>query len=212
MKSILVIYLLSLTSLCAYTAEREERYVIFLHNRFLETHEPGESHPTFGKMEYKEIINAFENSGLYVISEKRNGNVNVRTYAQRVVNQIDSLIKIGTQPGHITVIGTSKGGYIAQYVSTLANNPALNYVFVACYRDSDLHQIPEINFCGNILSIYEKSDPNGVSAKARKQASTCNMEHFKEIELTTGMGHGFLFRPLNEWIEPSIKWAYGIYQ
>ena len=37
------------------------------------------------------------------------------------------------------------------------------------------------------------------------------IKHFKEIELNTGMGHGFLFKPLKEWIEPTIKWANGNY-
>jgi len=122
-----------------------------------------------------------------------------------------ALIKNGTEPKKITVVGTSKGGYIAQYVSTLANNQDLNFVFIASFRNSDIQNIPEINFCGNILTIYEKSDPFGVSSLERKKISNCEIKHFKEIELNTGMGHGFLFKALKEWIEPTIKWANGNY-
>ena len=189
----------------------DDRYIFFLHNRFIEEHELDDLHPEFGRTEYFEIIDEFEKSGFEVISEKRNGNVNARDYALGVVAQIDSLIKNGTQPGRITVVGTSKGGYIAQYVSTLADNPKLNFVFVASFRNSDLESIPEINYCGNILNIYEKTDPFGVSAIERKENSTCEIEHFKEVEINTGMGHGFLFKPLKEWIEPTIKWASGNY-
>ena len=71
--------------------------------------------------------------------------------------------------------------------------------------------MPEVNFCGNILTIYDKSDEFGVSAIERKNKSTCKIKHFKEIELHNGLRHGFLFKPLKEWIEPAIKWAEGNY-
>jgi hypothetical protein len=192
-------------------SKNSERYIFFLHNRFLEEHELIDLHPEFGRTEYNEIVTEFEKSGLNVISEKRKGNVNAREYAIRIVNQIDSLIITGINSNKITVVGTSKGGYIAQFVSTLALNQDLNFVFIASFRNSDIQNIPEINYCGNILTIYEKSDPYGVSALERKKTSNCEIKHFKEIELNTRMGHGFLFKPLKEWIEPTIKWANGDY-
>ncbi|MCM4158220.1 alpha/beta hydrolase [Gramella sp. AN32] len=211
MKISLIIGILFCSTLFACGKNNDDKFIFFLHNRFLEEHDLNELHPEYGKTDYLEIINEFKKSGLEIISEKRNGNVNARKYASRLVIQIDSLIKIGTEPKNITIVGTSKGGYIAQYVSTLANNPDLNFVFIASFRNEDILNIPEINYCGNILTIYEKSDPFGVSAKARVENSTCEIEHFKEIELNTGMNHGFLFKPLNEWIEPTIKWANGNY-
>ncbi len=192
--------------------QSDERFIFFLHNRFLEEHELNESHPEFGRTEYNEILEEFEKSGFKVISEKRNGNVNAREYAITVVSQIDSLISIGTEPEKITIVGTSKGGYIAQYVSTLANNPELNFVFVASFNNSDLDNLPAINYCGRILTIFEKTDPFGVSAVERKERSTCIISHFKEVELNTGLGHGFLFQPLKDWIEPTIQWAHGNYE
>ncbi|WP_338731419.1 alpha/beta hydrolase [Mangrovimonas cancribranchiae] len=211
MKINLLIGILFCSTLFACGNKNDDRFVFFLHNRFLEEHELNELHPEFGRTEYNEIIAEFKKSGLKVISEKRSGNVNAREYAIGIVTQIDSLIKNGTEPKKITVVGTSKGGYIAQYVSTLADNPELNFVFVASFRNSDLENIPEINFCGNILTIYEKTDSFGVSAIRKKENSTCEIKNFKEIELNTGMEHGFLFKPLKEWIEPTIKWANGNY-
>ncbi|WP_346883973.1 alpha/beta hydrolase [uncultured Algibacter sp.] len=207
----LLIAVLFCSTLFAFTTENDDRFVFFLHNKFLETHELNELHPKYGRTEYREVISEFEKSGLKVISEKRNKNVNTREYAVRVVNQIDSLIKKGVKPEKITVIGTSKGGYIAQIVSTLTNNPDLNFIFIACFRDNDIKDFPQINYCGNILTIYEKSDPFGVSAIERKKTSSCEIKNFKEIELNTGMGHGFFFRPLKEWIKPAIEWANGNY-
>ncbi len=109
------------------------------------------------------------------------------------------------------MVGTSKGGYIAQYVSTLANNTDLNFVFIPSFRNSDIENIPEINYCGNILTIYEKTDPFGVSALERKKTSSCKIIHFEEIELNTGLEHGFLFKLLHEWMQPTINWSNGNY-
>jgi len=191
--------------------EENDRFIFFLHNRFLETHELNEFHPEYGRTEYKEIISEVQKSGFKVISKKRNENVNVREYAIGIVNQIDSLLKKGIAPRKITIVGTSKGGYIAQYVSTLAENPDLNFVFIASFRNNDIETIPDINYCGKILTIYEKSDLFGVSAIERKRNSSCEIKEFKEIEINTGLGHGFLFKPLKEWIQPTIKWANGNY-
>ncbi|HIB48092.1 MAG TPA: alpha/beta hydrolase [Flavobacteriaceae bacterium] len=189
----------------------ENQFVFFLHNRFLEAHPITAEHPEFGRVHYHEIIAAFEASGLQVISEQRNGNVNARNYAEGMVTQVDSLLKQGVLAKNITVVGTSKGGYIAQYVSTIANNPELNFVFIASFQDADIENIPDINFCGNILNIYERSDSFGVSALARKNSSRCELANFKEIELNTGLGHGFLFKPMKVWIKPTIQWAKGNY-
>ncbi|MEM9886865.1 MAG: alpha/beta hydrolase [Bacteroidota bacterium] len=192
--------------------QEEDKYIFFLHNRFLETHELHEAHPLFGRVEYEAILAEFEKANFKVISEKRNGNVDARAYAVEIVAQIDSLIRSGVQASNISIIGTSKGGYIAQYVSTLANQSALNFVFIGSFQDTDMEEFPEINYCGNILNIYEKTDPYSVSALERKRTSTCEIKHFKEIELNTKMQHGFLFKPLKEWMEPSLKWASGNYE
>lgn len=210
-RNVFALFLIPLFITCRADISDDLKFIFFLHNRFLETHTLEELHPEYGRTEYKEIISAFEKKGFTVLSKQREGNVNVREYAQEIIGKIDSLISRGVQSNKITVVGTSKGGYIAQYVSTLANNPNINYVFIASFRNRDIQNIPDINYCGNILTIYEKSDPYGVSSIQRKRNSTCNIEHFKEIELNTGRRHGFLFKPLKEWIAPTIKWANGNY-
>lgn len=208
----LLIGILLCSMLLAWGNKNDDRYIFFLHNRFLEEAELNQAHPDFGRAEYLEILAEFEKSGFKVISEKRNGNVDPQEYALRVIHQIDSLLNRGTESSQITVVGTSKGGYIAQYVSTIAKNADLNFVFIGSFRSSDIQNFPKINYCGNILTIYEKTDPLGVSAIERKISSTCEMNHFQEIELNTGMGHGFLFKASKEWIEPTVMWANGVYK
>lgn len=191
---------------------KTERHLFFLHNRFLETHSLDEAHPRYGKVAYQAILKSFEQASLNVWSEKRQGNTNTQDYARQVVLQIEQLIAKGTPANHITVVGTSKGGYIAQYVSTFLGNPDVNFVFIACFQDSDIENFPEIIFHGNILTIYESSDPFGVSASRRKETNGHQIKHFKEIELHTGLQHGFIFKALPEWLKPTIKWAKGGYK
>ncbi|TDW52042.1 hypothetical protein EV144_101722 [Flavobacterium sp. 270] len=190
----------------------DQAYIFFLHNKFIEENDLNVAHPEYGKAEYNEIINSFKASNFIVFSEKRKKDTNAADYAEKVVKQIKGLLKKGVKPNKITVIGTSKGGYIAQYVSTYLENPDVNFVFIGCFRAIDITEIPDINFCGNILTIYEKSDIYGVSAIKRKETSKLKVNHFKEIELNTNLKHGFLYKALDEWIVPSKKWANGDYE
>lgn len=194
------------------TKNADQAYVFFLHNKFIEENDLNAAHPEYGKAEYDKILESFRKDNFIVFSEKRKKNTNASDYAEKVVKQIKTLLKKGIAPGKITVIGTSKGGYIAQYVSTYLANPNVNFVFIGCFRDSDIEEIPDINFCGNILTIYERSDIYGVSALKRKETSKLKINHFKEIELNTNLKHGFLYKALDEWIAPSKKWANGNYE
>jgi hypothetical protein len=191
--------------------KQEVSYIFFLHNRFLEEFELTDEHPDYGRVEYRKIIQAFEKEGFTVLSEIRPKNTDMKIYANKIVHQIDSLFKLGVEPKNITIIGTSKGGYIAQYVSTYLKNPEVNFVFIGCHQNTDIIDYPEINYCGNILTIYEETDPFGVSAAARQQISKLKVSRFKEIELHTGLKHGFLYKRMDEWIVPSIQWAKRVY-
>lgn len=184
-----------------------QRYVFFLHNKFIEGHAPEEAHPDYGVAEYNEILDFFTAQNFVVVSEKRPKDTDVKIYAQKVAGQIDSLLKRHVRASQITVIGTSKGGYIAQYVSSQLKNKDLNYVFIGCCAEEDVSGAPDINFCGNVLSIYEKSDSLAQSCQNMKVRSSNVVGRFSEIELNTGLKHGFLFKALPEWLIPSAAWA-----
>ena len=186
----------------------EKDYIFFIHNKFLEENSDGTFSDKYNvTVDYNGILQSFKKDGFIVLSEKRVENTDTKKYAEKIVSQIDSLIKTGVKPNLITIVGTSKGGYIAQYVSTFAKNPNLNFVFIGSFQESDIENYPEINFCGNILTIYEKSDFFGVTAIKRKETSKLKINQFKEIELNTGLKHGFLYIASDEWIKPCKMWA-----
>lgn len=181
-----------------------QKYLFYLHGKIVEDQgaDAVETAQGFGAYEYRNILAAFRKESFTVLSEVRPRNTDPVAYAGKVVKQIDSLLRAGVQPGKITVIGASKGSVIAMHVSSLLKNKDVNFVFMAgCFSDDDA-----VNFCGNILSIYEKSDGVG-SCTAIKKRSANPVPHYKEIELNTGLRHGFLYKPLAEWVKPAVKWA-----
>jgi len=212
-KFVFALLLITFSSLQTFAqANKDQRYIFFLHNAYIEQNPLNVPHPEYGKAEYNEILASFRKDNFIVYSEIRKKNTDAPKYAQNIVKQVKALLKKGVSPDKITVIGTSKGGYIAQFVSTYLANPNVNFVFIGCFRDIDIEEFPQINFCGNILTIYEKSDVYGVSAIKRKETSKCKIEHFKEIELNTGLKHGFLYKAADNWIAPSKEWAKGNYE
>jgi hypothetical protein len=208
----LLTLLLNFTGYCQSTQNKDQAYIFFLHNAFIEQNDLSVAHPEYGKAEYNEILASFRKDNFIVYSEIRKKNTNAAKYAEKIVKQIKKLLKEGISPNKITVIGTSKGGYIAQYVSTYLANPDVNYVFIGSFRDIDITEIPDINWCGNILTIYEESDVLGVDATKRKENSKLKINHFKQIELHTNLKHGFLYKASDLWIAPSKKWANGNYE
>ena len=188
-------------------ASHAQKYFFYLHGKIVEDQGVGAVAPGYGAYEYEHILQAFRKEQFTVMSEVRAKNTDPETYARKVVRQIDSLLKTGVKPNKITVLGASKGSVIAQYVSSILKNKDVNFVFMAgCSGDGG-----GVNFCGNILSIYEKSDGVG-SCNDLKNKSSNSIPHYKEIELNTGLRHGFLYKPLPEWVAPSVQWANGNYQ
>jgi hypothetical protein len=183
------------------------RYLFFLHNRFIEGHGPLEEHASYGRAEYREILERFRKDGFVVLSEKRSPNTDEKVYARKLTGQVDSLLNIGVNPEDITIVGTSKGGYIAQYVSSLSKNPKLNFVFIGSSFKDDPEDINVITLYGRILSITEESDTGRMDLSAQARFKRSGLRGFREIMLHTGLHHGFLFKALDAWIIPTERWA-----
>lgn len=187
------------------------KYIFYLHNRFFEEAGVKGVHPQYGAADYNDLVKAFSQTSFTVISELRKRNTDANTYAEKIVKQVDSLLQSGVKPGDITVIGASKGAYIAMRVSSLLKNKQVNFVFIGICND-EMTTDTSLLFYGNILSIYEKSDDLGQSCGKLRQRSHERVGHYKEITLNTGLKHGFLYTPLDEWVNPSIRWANGHYK
>lgn len=187
-----------------------QKYLFYLHGRIVEDKGATaiDDKNGFGAYQYNDIVAEFRNAGFIVLSEVRPKNTVVEDYARKVAHQVDSLLQKSVKPQNITVLGSSKGSAIAMQACTYIKNKAVNYVLMsACSENAN----PELELTGNILSIYETSDTWAQSCQANKMHSKLPIPHYKEVALKTGLRHGYLYKPLKEWIQPSIKWANGVY-
>lgn len=197
---------------CLLSGARSQSYIFYLHGRIIEVQGANavDSVNGYGAYKYKAILDSLAAPKNIVISEVRPKDTEVRTYAQIIGKQILDLIKAGTKPSHITVIGASKGSLIAMLVSGIVKNSDVNYVLMAACCESNLNSYPEIDLYGNILSIYEKSDFYGNCLEFKNKSK--GIKHYKEIELHTGLRHGFFYQPISAWLNPSLTWASGDYR
>ena len=184
--------------------DRSARYLFYLHGYIVEAGNRRPTSPRFGIYEYDKILETFKQSGFVIVSEARKQDREIEPYAAKVTAQVKQLLKAGVPPKHITIVGASQGSWIAMLASTSLENRHLNFVFIAaCSANEDF--LKSINLHGNVLSIYEKSDLPKSCESYRRDAT--GISDWKEVALDTGLKHGFIYRPMPEWTEPTIAWA-----
>lgn len=189
------------------TRSDSKNYLYYLHGRILEDLGVDKAvSERFGKYEYEKILKTFETANFKVISEARPRNTNVETYSNKLAKAIKEKIKSGISPKNITVVGASKGSLIAMLTSTKLSNKDIKFVLMGNCNDWILENY-EIDLHGKILSIYEKSDTIGGNSCEKIRKVSKGISEFKEIQIDTKLDHGFLYKPLIEWIEPTISWA-----
>jgi hypothetical protein len=179
--------------------------IFYLHGRIIEVEGVQPVHDRFGLYDYLGTIEALRANGATVVSDVRSSDTKVVEYAGEVVDQIVGLIESGESAGNVTVVGFSKGGAIAIYVSSLLNNPEVNFVFLAACSEW-ISSYPELTVNGNILSIYEGTDILAGSCKKLVQRND-EISSFLEIKLSTGKEHGAFYLPRAAWVKPLLAWT-----
>jgi hypothetical protein len=178
-------------------------YLFYLHGRIVEEGRRPTS-PQFGVYEYDQILETLRARGFVVISEQRPKGTVIEKYAEKVATQVRGLLKAGVPARQITVVGASQGSWIAMLASTYLKNRELNFVFIAgCSADTEF--LKQIDWHGNVLSIYESSDRAGTCEQFLADAT--GVFRYEERKLNTGLRHGFIYKPMTEWIEPTVAWA-----
>lgn len=186
--------------------DKEARYLIYLSGYIVHDKDIRPTSPKFGVYEYEQILNAFKQSGFVVISEARRQTAEIEPYAAKVAEEVRQMLKSGVPPQNITVVGASQGGWIAMLVSTYLKNRDLSYVVIgACGADDGFLNLVDLH--GSVLFIVEKTDRFPISSCQRFRADATGLSEYKEIETNTGQQHGFLYRPMKEWIVPTVEWT-----
>lgn len=209
MKSVVTLLALAfpLTGCAAADPPRAEgsRYLYYLHGKIIEDLGPAGVSPRFGAYDYPGIVRAFERGGFTVISEVRPKDTDPSTYADKIVGDVRNRLAAGIPAANITIVGASKGSVIAMLASTRLQVDGIHYIFLANCNDW-MERTFAPRFTGHVLSIYEASDDIGQSCRLIAERSPA-IKRFEEIRLETRLGHGFVYRPLPEWVGPAMVWA-----
>ena len=184
--------------------DRSKRYLFYLHGLIIEEAGIRPKSEEHGYYEYQMILEALAKEGFTVISEARPKDTQIIPYAEKVAGQVKKLLARGIAPGNIIIVGASKGGIISAYVSSMLQERDLHYLFLAglfekCLTDKNL------KLYGNVLSIHDRSDTLSITPNLYFQRSE-GLGQFKEIIVSLDIGHGLIYRPYREWIDPFLKW------
>ena len=188
------------------------RHVIYLHGWIVQDQQnPRPEHARFGFYELEKILETFRERGFTVSGEIRPESASVDESADRVVVQVRELLESGVPANHVTVVGASMGAAIALLASERLGSTDVRFAVLGACLSSSIDRILEREGqkpSGHILSIREASD--GLTSPCPPPAEDLeNQEasHFREIVLDTGLHHGFLYRPIPEWVDPVLEWA-----
>jgi hypothetical protein len=187
-----------------------KKYLFYFHAKIVEDQGIPAISPDFGEYEYEAILEKLRGYGFVVISEQRPKNSNGVEYARKITEQVTTLLNAGVPAKSITVAGASKGALITVYVSHFLENQEINFVIMAiCHPDNiEFFKQEQIFLFGSILSIYDSVDElAGSCQKLFSFSEGKGIARYDEVVLHIGTGHGILYKPLDEWITPLIKWA-----
>jgi pimeloyl-ACP methyl ester carboxylesterase len=190
----------------------QPRHLIYLHGRIVQEQQSARpAHPRFGLYELRRILDTFRERGFVVSSEVRPRAATVSESADRVVGQVRSLRESGVSADRITLVGASMGAGIALVASARLQNPDLRFALLGvCLSDGVRGLLAEEGNqpSGHLLVIREASDELvGPCPPWRDDSESPTGLVVREIVLETGLSHGFLYRPLPEWVNPVVEWA-----
>lgn len=195
-------FIFSLFSCNPYSSN--DRHIIYLHGKIIEDQGKHAVSEKFGPYKFDAIVNKLKETGAIVHADIRDNKTNFTKYCQIISKQISQIVESGVPPNLITVIGASKGGVMAMQISSTTVYP-INYVLLGA-NNKALEKTNKWILQGNVLGIYEATDQ--IAGKnydywinRSKQTS-----HFEQLEIKTGLGHGFIYSPRVEWLDPTLVW------
>jgi pimeloyl-ACP methyl ester carboxylesterase len=202
---------LVLPGLASGAEPKDARHLIYLHGRIVQDQQDRRPrHPEWGYYELDQILQAFRERGFVVSGEVRPKDRSLSDSADVVVEQVRGLVAAGVPLERISVVGGSMGGAIALLASLRLQLPELRLVVLgACMSETvpllvrDHGKPP----AGRILSFRDTSDETSEPCPAWSAGDARPGLLLREIVLSTGLHHGFLFRPLPGWVDPTVRWA-----
>lgn len=187
-------------------AKTSGQYLFYLHGGIVQQYGVNAVSQTYGAYDYLDILDTLRNYGYEVISERRAKGTEEEKYAEKVSNQIDSLLNLGIKAENIVVVGASQGAGIAIETAHRLRNDKIKYALLGICNEYNVNYYAKYrdSLCGNFLSIYESTDQKK-SCDQLLAVPYCK-SGYREITLDMGNGHGFLYKPYRDWVAPLVEW------
>ncbi len=201
---------LAAAALLAGVSTPQPRHLIYLHGRIIQVEQSARpKSPEYGYYELERILETFRKRGFLVTGSIRPKDATVSASADAVAGQVRQLLAAGVRPDHVTIVGASMGAAIAFRASARLQNPELRFaVLGACLsRGVEAAAAEEGKKpSGYLLCVREARDETSRPCPDWKNEPGSGLVA-REIVIDTGLRHGFLYRPLPEWIDPVVEWA-----
>lgn len=187
------------------------RHLIYVHGRIVQEKQSlRPEHPRFGVYEVEQILDAFRERGFVVTTELRPEKAAVSDSADRLVAQVQALLGSGVPARNVTVVGASMGAAITMAAAARLANPDLRFVILGSCLSNSIRGLLSSERrapIGHVLAIREQSDEYTDKCSPRTAPGALPDLVTRELVLDTGLSHGFLYRPLPEWVDPAVEWA-----
>jgi hypothetical protein len=187
---------------------KSNKYLFYLHGgvvTVLGNNAINQSVPEWGPYEYLNILDSLRSRGFNVISENRKEGTHDSVYVNKVVAQIDSLLRAKVETKNILLIGASAGSNIVIHVSGKVKIKNLKFVIMGgCWPETYKNYL-DVPMKGNFLSVIEPSDPHGTCYRIFENRN--QIKSYQEIKLNTGLNHGFIYKGYKDWIDPIVQWS-----
>lgn len=188
---------------------KDARYIFYSHGRIIEDQGVPAHSPRFGPYEYVNILETLEGEEFTVISEPRGPDTDVSENARDMKLQIQALLDAKVPASHITIIGASKGAYIASLVSHELANSEINVVLLAgCSQGALLQMIEQdMKLFGRVLTIRDMDDVDLAGSCAPILKTSPGVSDFEEILTQEKLSHGLIYTAHPTWVTPAMTWA-----
>lgn len=196
----------------AATKATEAPRLIYLHGRIIQDQQSRRpKHPEWGYYELDAILKTLGDRGFDVTGEIRPKDATLDESAERVAQQVRALRAKGVPLERITLLGGSMGAAIALRAALRLQERQLRVaVLGACLSLTLPGLLEEYGRppAGRMLTVRDTSDETSEPCPAwRDDPARYPLLRAREVVISTGQSHGFLYRPLPEWVDPFVEWA-----